>query len=55
MERHYDDSHILFLESRAQSIPLQICISLFTIRSGSNTCDLVRFYEKSHHSRYLNS
>ena len=27
MERHYEGSHILFLESRAQSMALQICIS----------------------------
>ena len=36
MERHYEGSHILFLESRAQSMSLQICISFFTIYSGSN-------------------
>ena len=29
-------SHILFLESRAQPMSLQICISFFTIYSGSN-------------------
>ena len=36
MERHYEGSHILFLESRAQSLSLQICISLFTNYSVSN-------------------
>ena len=36
MERHYEGSHIFFLESRAQSMSLQICISFFTIYSGSN-------------------
>ena len=36
MERHYEGSHILFLESRAQSMSLQIFISFFTIYSGSN-------------------
>ena len=36
MERHYEGSHILFLESRAKSMSLQICISFFTIYSGSN-------------------
>ena len=36
MERYYDGSHILFLESRAQSMSLQICISFFTFYSGSN-------------------
>ena len=36
MERHYDGSYILFLESRAQSMSLHICISFFTIYSGSN-------------------
>ena len=36
MERHYEGSHILFLESTAQSMSLQICISFFTIYSGSN-------------------
>ena len=41
-ERHYEGSHILFLESRAQSMSIQICISFFTIYSGSNICDLVR-------------
>ena len=33
---NYEDSQILFLESRAQSLPLQICLSFFTIYSGSN-------------------
>ena len=42
MERHYEGSHILFLESTAQSMSIQICISFFTIYSGSNICDLVR-------------
>ena len=46
MERHYEGSHILFLEFRAQSTSLQIFISLFTIYSGSN--DLIRFYDKNH-------
>ena len=36
MERYCDGSHILFLESRAQSMSLQICISFFTFYSGSN-------------------
>ena len=36
MERHYEGSYILFLESRAQSMSLHICISFFTIYSGSN-------------------
>ena len=36
MERHYKGSHILFLESIAQSMSLQICISFFTIYNGSN-------------------
>ena len=35
-ERHYEGSHILFIESRAQSMSLQICVSFFTIYSGSN-------------------
>ena len=35
MEGHYEDSHILFLESRVQSMSLQICISFLTIDSGS--------------------
>ena len=48
MERHYQGSHILFLESRAQSMSLQICISFFAIYSGSNICDLVRsWWEES--------
>ena len=42
MERHYEGSHILFLESSSKSMSLQICISLFTIYSGSNICDLVK-------------
>ena len=33
---NYEGSQILFLESRAQSLPLQICLSFFTIYSGSN-------------------
>ena len=36
MERHYEGSHILFLEYRAQSMCLQICISFITIYSGFN-------------------
>ena len=36
MERQYEGSHILFSESRAQSMSLQICISFFTIYSGFN-------------------
>ena len=48
MERHYEGSHILFLESRAQSMSLQISISLFAIYSASNICDLVRsWWEES--------
>ena len=27
MERHYEGSHISFLESRAQSMSLQICLA----------------------------
>ena len=38
MERHYEGSHILFLETRAQSMSLQICSSFFTIYGGFNTC-----------------
>ena len=36
MERHYEGSHIFFLESRAHSMSLQICINFFTMYSGSN-------------------
>ena len=36
MERDYEGSHILFLESRAQSMSLQIFVSFFTIYIGSN-------------------
>ena len=36
MERQYEGSNILFLESKAHSMPLQICISSFTINNGSN-------------------
>ena len=35
MERHYEGSHIFFLESRAQTMSLQICSSFFTIYGGS--------------------
>ena len=31
MERYYEGSHVLVLESTAQSMSLQICISFFTI------------------------
>ena len=55
MERHYEGSHIFFLESRAQSTSLQICISFFTIFIGSNIWyKILNIYEKSH-SSYLNS
>ena len=37
MEGDYDGSKILFLESRAHSMSLQICISFFTIYGGSNS------------------
>ena len=37
MERHYEGNHILFLESTAQSMSIQICICFFI-----NICDLVR-------------
>ena len=47
MEKHYEGSHILFLESRAQSMSLQICISFFTIYSGSNTWWDLEHWEKS--------
>ena len=33
----FEGSNILLLESRAYSMSLQICISFFTIYSGSNT------------------
>ena len=48
MEGHYEGSNILFSESRAL-ISLQVCISFFTIYSGSKIW-LVRswIYEKSH-------
>ena len=36
MGRDYEGTYVLFLESRAQSMSLQICISFFTIYSGSN-------------------
>ena len=36
MERYYEGSNILFLESRAHSMSLQICISFFTVYSRSN-------------------
>ena len=36
MEGHDEGSHVLFLESRAQSMSLQICIRFFTIYNGSN-------------------
>ena len=55
MERHQKGIHILFLESRVQSMSLQICISFFTIYSGSNIWyKILNIYEKGH-SRYLNS
>ena len=31
MERRYKGSHILFLESRAQSLSLQICLALLPL------------------------
>ena len=36
MERYYEGSNILVLESRAHSMSLQICIRFFVIYSGSN-------------------
>ena len=36
MERHYNGIHTSFLESRAQSLSLQIYISFFTIYGRSN-------------------
>ena len=36
MERYYEGNHILFLESRGQSMSLQICTSFLPIYSGSD-------------------
>ena len=36
MEKHYEGSNILFLESGALSKSLQICIAFFTIHGGFN-------------------
>ena len=35
MDRHYEGINILFLESTAHSMSLQICISFLIIYSGS--------------------
>ena len=55
MDRHYEGSHILFLESTAQSMSIQICISFFTIYSGSNICHLVKSWRRVTVGSYLNS
>ena len=36
MEKHYEGSNILFLESGALSKSLKICIAFFTIHGGFN-------------------
>ena len=46
MERHYEGSNILFLESRAQSMYLQVCISFFTIYSESNICEDLEYVRR---------
>ena len=49
MERHYEGSHILLLESRAQSMSLQIFISFFTILLVDLTFGkILNIYEKRH-------
>ena len=54
MERLYEGSQILFLESRAQSMALQICISFLPFIVDLTFGKILNIYEKSH-SRYLNS
>ena len=46
MERHYEGSNILFLESRAQFMYLQVCISFFTIYSESNICEDLEYVRR---------
>ena len=47
MEKHYEDSNILFLESRAHFRPSQICIAAFTIYDGSNIfCEILNIRGK---------
>ena len=46
MERHFEDIQILFLESRAHSMSLQICISFFVIYSGSNNWQDVEYMRR---------
>ena len=48
MERHYERSHILFLESRAQSMSLQICISFLPFIVDLTIGKILNIYEKSH-------
>ena len=36
MQKHYEGSNVLFLESGAFSKSLQICIALYTIYGGWN-------------------
>ena len=48
MERHYEGSHILFLESRAQSIVLQIYISILPFIVDLKFGKILNIYEKSH-------
>ena len=44
MEKRYEGSNILFLESRAHSMSLQIWISFFfTIYSGSNIWEDLKY------------
>ena len=45
MERHYEGGNMLFSESRAHSMSLQICISFFTILVG---LAFGKILEKSH-------
>ena len=53
MERRYEGSHTLFLESRAQSMSLQICSNFFTIYNSMteaismNVLDWVNCLSKS--------
>ena len=47
MEKHYEGSRILFLESRAQSVSLQICISFLPFIVDLTFGKTLNIYEKS--------
>ena len=55
MERHYEGSPILFLESRVQSMSLQICISFLPFIVDLTFGKILNTWEESQYNRSIAS